>query len=211
MSNVQQDHPHNHGPRPHLDKLINDSISQLAPFSALILTITAVIVFLFRLYIFEKLLMVKYYKEKYTCLNETNRRSFVNHHVAGTIKLVLLFSAGYPFVSIAFGNSTPHTPMVHGSLVTKGDVMIVCSQLFCVMYIFELYYRSNISPISAAHHIGAIVIAQAAVAISLNFNHEVDAIYEFVLCFVWGESSTAFLFPLIHGGLTKDLQVHLTS
>ena len=69
---------------------------------------------------------------------------------------------------------------------TNGDVMIVCSQIFTAMYIFELFYRRTISVISAAHHIGAIVITQSAVAISLNFAHEQDASFEFVLCFVWG-------------------------
>lgn len=68
-----------------------------------------------------------------------------------------------------------------------GDILVVCSQLFVSMYVFELFYRPKISPISSLHHIGAIVIAQSAVAISLDFEHEVDATIEFILCFVWGE------------------------
>lgn len=179
-------HPHHHHNAAHIDALIDESISQLAPFSAMILTIIVVFVFAYRLYFIEKFLMnTRMYKAKYQALGEDQRRSLVNHHVAGTCKVLLLFSAIYPFLSIAFGKANPHTTWVRGGSVTLGDVMIVCSNLFTVMYVFELFYRVNVSPISAAHHIGAIVIAQTAVAISLNFSHEQDAVIEFIMCFVW--------------------------
>jgi len=175
---------HHHGA--HIDDLVNEAISRLAPFSALILTITCVLVFAYRLYFVEKFLMkTKLYKAKYQALAEDQRRSLVNHHVAGTCKIVLLFSAIYPFTAIAFGKANPHTTWIAGGTATLGDTMIVCSQLFTVMYVFELFYRVNVSPISAAHHVGAIVIAQTAVAISLNFDHERDAVIEFMMCFVW--------------------------
>jgi hypothetical protein len=62
------------------------------------------------------------------------------------------------------------------------------------MYIFELLFRAKLSPVAVAHHIGAIVIAQSAVAISLNWQHERDATIEFILCFVWGESGFIIIF-----------------
>ena len=169
-----------------MSELVNELVSSLAPFSAIILTVSAVVVFLFRAYVFE-LFMPRIYGTAYTTLSPTNRRSFVNHHVAGGIKFILLVIAVYPFISVAFGHSTPHTPVVGKSGPTMGDMLIVCSQIFTVMYIFELFYREKISPISAAHHIGAILIAQSAVAMTINFDHEEDAIYEFILCFVWGK------------------------
>lgn len=170
----------------HIDDLVDESISILAPFSAMILTVIVVFVFAYRLYFIEGFLMnTKLYRDKYRALGEDQRRSLVNHHVAGSCKFLLLFGAAYPFLAIAFGKSTPHTPYAHGSKATLGDVMIVCSQLFTVMYIFELFYRVKVSYISAAHHIGAIIIAQTAVAISLNFSHEQDAVIEFMMCFVW--------------------------
>ena len=43
------------------------------------------------------------------------------------------------------------------------------------------------SPISAVHHMGTILVAQAAIAISLNLSKERDATIEFILCTVWGE------------------------
>lgn len=66
------------------------------------------------------------------------------------------------------------------------SVLIVLDQIFIAMYIFELFYRAKLSPVAVAHHIGAVVIAQSAVAISLNWQHEQDATIEFILCFVWG-------------------------
>ena len=54
------------------------------------------------------------------------------------------------------------------------------------MYFFELLFRAKLSPIAVLHHIGAVVIAQSAVAISLNWEHERDATVEFILCFIWG-------------------------
>lgn len=172
-----------------MDFIVNASISRLAAYSGLILTICLVIVFIVRFYIFEAFLMKRLYGEKYTAMtNEAVRRGFVNHHVAGLIKIVLLVSAAYPFMSVAFGRAEMRSSFDgKGGLVTMGDVLVVCSQLFISMYVFELFYRPKISPVSALHHIGAIVIAQSAVAISLDFEHEVDATIEFVLCFVWGE------------------------
>ena len=38
------------------------------------------------------------------------------------------------------------------------------------------------------HHIGAIIVAQAAIAISLDLSREKDASIEFILCTVWGKS-----------------------
>lgn len=189
LDSVRRTHDPNSG-GPHLDRLLNEPISQLAPFSALILTITILILFLVKTYFIEKVLMhTKRYKVHYERLNSVQQCTFINHHVAGGCKLVLLFSAAYPFLNVAFGHSKLQSPIVPGHKPTNGDVMIVCSQLFTAMYIFELYFRRTISVISAAHHIGAILITQSAVAIGLNFHHEKDATFEFVLCFVWGMSS----------------------
>ncbi|KAF8903665.1 hypothetical protein CPB84DRAFT_1773855 [Gymnopilus junonius] len=52
------------------------------------------------------------------------------------------------------------------------------------MFIFELIYRVKISPVSVAHHIGSILVAQAAITISIR--KETESSIEFVLCTVWG-------------------------
>lgn len=38
------------------------------------------------------------------------------------------------------------------------------------------------------HHLGTILVAQSAIAISLNLSREKDATIEFILCLVWGKS-----------------------
>lgn len=184
--------------RPHIDHIVNESVSKLAPYAGLILTICLVMIFLFRIYVFEAFLLERLYGKKYKNMDETVRRGFVNHHVAGAIKLLLLVTAVYPFLAVAFGDSTMHSSFTGHSRVTMGDVLVVCSQLFIGMYVFELFYRTTVSPVSVLHHIGAIVIAQAAVAISLDFYHEVDATIEFILCFVWGK-------PRLSPGLESPL------
>jgi len=144
-------------------------------------------IFFIKTYILEKLLLnTKRYKVHFERLNPSQQCTFINHHVAAGCKIVLLCSAAYPFLNVAFGHSKLQDPVAGDYRPTNGDLMIVCSQLFTAMYIFELYFRRTVSLISAAHHIGAIVITQSAVAIALNFRQEKDATFEFILCFVWG-------------------------
>jgi len=58
--------------------------------------------------------------------------------------------------------------------------------MLIAMYVFELFYRPKVSPVSVGHHIGTIMIGQSAIAISLDLVKERDATYEFILCTVWG-------------------------
>lgn len=70
---------------------------------------------------------------------------------------------------------------------TRSSADLVCHRLIA-MYVFELFYRPKISPVSVGHHIGTIMIGQSAIAISLNLVREKDATIEFILCTVWGTS-----------------------
>ena len=133
--------------------------------------------------------MKRLYKDYYTFLNESARRGFINHHIAGGTKFIILIVAAYPFIDVAFRNGTLNSPYAPGSMVTMGDILVVCAQLLVGMYIFELLYRVKISPISTLHHIGAIIVTQSAIAISLDLAREPDADVEFILCTVWGESN----------------------
>lgn len=175
------------GPHLHLGELTNDSISSVAPFSGLILTVTCCVIALVRLYILEPLIPKVYPRGALRDITITQRRSFTNHHIAAVTKVLLVILCGYPLLAIMCGGATPHTSYANGSLVTLGDVMIVSSQIFTGMYIFELFYRDKVSVISCAHHVGAIVIAQSAIAMSINSKHERAAVYELVLCFIWGK------------------------
>lgn len=170
----------------HLGELINELISSIAPFSGLILTVTCCVIALIRLYILDPFIPKIYSRAALRDISNAQMRSFTNHHVAAGTKILLVILCAYPLLAIICGNATPHTPYAKGSSVTLGDMMIVSSQIFTGMYIFELFFREKVSVISCAHHIGAIVIAQAAIAMSINFGHERDAVYEFILCFIWG-------------------------
>lgn len=163
-------------------------ISVLAPFSALIISITLVIFFLIRFYVLERFLIPRLYGSIYTDMTELNRRGFINHHIAGVTKIVILIIAAYPFISVTFGKGRFQTPFTHGSPVTLGDMLVIVAQMLIGMYIFELIYRSKLSPVAVLHHIGTILIGQSAIAISLRPVREPDAYIEFILCTVWGLS-----------------------
>lgn len=111
--------------RPHVTKLINEEISQLAPFSGLILTLSLVIFFLVRYYIFETFLLRRCYGNKYLQLPDVQRRGFINHHIAATAKIVMLVSAAYPFFSVLFGTASVHHAFAGSRVVTLGDGMFV--------------------------------------------------------------------------------------
>lgn len=171
---------------PSLGKKPLISISVLAPFSALIISIILVIFFLIRFYILEGFLIKWLYGPIYTNMTELNRRGFINHHIAGFTKIIILIVAAYPFIDVTFCNATFHTPYAHGSRVTMGDILVVVAQMLMAMYIFELIYRVKLSPVAVLHHIGTILIGQSAIAISLSLVREPDANIEFILCTVWG-------------------------
>ncbi|KAJ5754042.1 uncharacterized protein N7511_008195 [Penicillium nucicola] len=186
-----------HEPRTHhvaLKEKILGPISILAPFSALIISVALVIFFLIRFYILENFLIRRAYGAIFTEMSELNRRGFVNHHIAGVTKIVILIVAAYPFICVTFGKATFQTAYAPGSVVTMGDILVVVAQMLIAMYIFELLYRVKLSPVAVMHHVGTILIGQSAVAISLKSLREPDADIEFVLCTVWGMAAYASSF-----------------
>lgn len=168
----------------HIREFPISTISRLAPFTALIISVVLIVFFLIKFYVLELFLLRKFYGPTYTNLDEVGRRGFVNHHIAGATKIIILIVGVYPFVDVAFGKSGFHAPFVHGSKVTMGDILVVCAQMLIGMFIFELIYRTRISPVSVVHHLGSILVGQAAIAISIKEDR--DSSIEFVLCTVWG-------------------------
>jgi len=65
-----------------------------------------------------------------------------------------------------------------------GDILVISAQMLVGMFIFELIYRTKMSPISVVHHMASILIVQAAITISITMNK--DSSIEFLLCTVWG-------------------------
>ena len=119
-------------------------LSKLAPYSALTLSIVLVILFLLKQFVIEGFLLKRLYGSRYTQLNEINRKGFVNHHIAGATKLIILIAAAYPFINVAFRDAVLNDPWARGSKVTMGDVLVTCTQTLVGMYVFELIYRVKI-------------------------------------------------------------------
>jgi len=183
MVRLAHDHPQTVAS--HLESVPLELISSLVPYSGVIFSSFLIVFFLLKHYFLEPFLLPKIYGEKYAKLSLANKRTFVNHHLAGSAKIVILVIGAYPFVSVFFLGKFLRSPFVHGSPVTMGDVLVLVGQLLTAMYAFELIYRLKISPISIAHHIGTILIGQTAMVLSLS-PREVDAVLEFLLCLVWG-------------------------
>ena len=74
------------------------SISALAPYSAIILSVVLVVLFLIRFYILQSFLLPKLYGSKYTEMDHAIQRSFLNHHISGATKFLLLIIAIYPLI-----------------------------------------------------------------------------------------------------------------
>ncbi|KAF8142751.1 hypothetical protein K438DRAFT_1634921, partial [Mycena galopus ATCC 62051] len=104
---------------------------------------------------------------------------FVNHHIAGATKLVILIISVYPFGNVAFGDH----PFI-GSTVTMGNMLIISAQMLIGMFLFELIYRTKISPVSMVGSLCDTVVGQAAITISISMN--ADSSIEFLICTMWG-------------------------
>lgn len=132
MANItgkHDDHHFNHGHgRPRVTMLVNEEISQLAPYSGLILTISLIMFFIVRYYLFETFLLKRMYGKIYSSLNDNRRRGFINHHVAATAKIIMLSTAAYPFFAVIAGKHTLHEYIGGRGPVTFGDgtVLICC-------------------------------------------------------------------------------------
>ncbi|KIW09218.1 uncharacterized protein PV09_00145 [Verruconis gallopava] len=173
--------------QPKFARIENQAISILVPYSGLILSCIVCILVILRLYVFEGFLFPRLYGHLYRNFSDETKRTFMNHHIGGMIKIILLIAGAYPWTHVLFvGNEDFDTPMAHHSKVTMGDLLLVLTQLFASMYVFELLIRVKLSPIAMAHHIGAIVIAEVAVALSLEYKKQKDATIEYMLCLVWG-------------------------
>lgn len=162
-------------------------VSKLLPYAGLILTVICIAIFLMRLYVLEPLVK-RFYGDRFFRLDETQRNSFLNHWVAGGCKFVLFVISAYPAMAVVSGKASLESPWAGSKSVKLGDTLIFTVQLFSAMYIFELFFRKKVSYISAAHHIGAIVIAQSSTVLFLDPAHNGDAPLEFILCMLWGKS-----------------------
>jgi hypothetical protein len=174
-----------HREPPHFATLPNEAISFLTPYSGLLLTLWLVVLFSIKRYGLE-LLFPRVYRNTYRAMDDGLRRGFLVHHISAGTKVVLLIVGAKPFSDVVFGKSTLSDSFSHlHARPTMGDILLVLTQLFVALYVFELLIRKAPSPIAVMHHAGAIIIAQSAVVLSLRLERESNATMEFVLCLVW--------------------------
>lgn len=122
MSGQPSSHSHGHGSgKAHITQIINEEVSELAPYSGLILVIILIVYFLLRYYVFEKFLLRRLYGDVYRNLNENQRRGFVNHHIAALAKVIMLATAAYPFFTVISARHSMHHPFLGSPHVTLGD------------------------------------------------------------------------------------------
>ncbi|KAF2664329.1 hypothetical protein BT63DRAFT_444073 [Microthyrium microscopicum] len=171
---------------PHFATIPNGPISSLTPYSGLILAICLVILFGLKI-ILDHYIFPIIYPCALARMDDEARRSFVNYHIAGGVKVVILFIAAKPVVDIVFGQSALSSPMsrLHPK-PTMGDILLVLCHLFSSMYLFELVLRRKPSLITIMHHVGGVMIGQSAIALSVDYEHQPNATVEFVMCLVWG-------------------------
>jgi hypothetical protein len=187
MEDLNSTISHSNRNLPHFAVLPNEAISILTPYSGLILTTCLTLLFFIKHYLLEQIVFRKFYRIVYSRMDDGMKRGFMNHHIAGGCKIVIIFAGAKPFFDVVFGHSQLSSPLSnHRPHPTMGDMLLVCCHLFCSMYLFELFFRKTLSPIAVMHHVGAIMIGQSAIALSLNLDHEKNATIEFVLCTVWG-------------------------
>ena len=123
-----------------------------------------------------------------SALKERERKSFVFHHVAGPIKSIVFFSGIYPAWQVVLSDANFNTPVVLGSTVCMGDMLMVAVQLFCSLYLAELLFRvESIGMLSVAHHIATILTANVAYGLSGYTQRYPEACVEIYLCIVWGK------------------------
>jgi hypothetical protein len=131
----------------------------------------------------------------YTILRPARVRIGVNfHYLAFTIKIVVFVCIVYPFTQVVFEGANFDDSVIPGGKVSHGDVLLLMGNLFCALFIFELFYRSEfISWMSATHHIGTVIVGQLGIALSAYHTRHHESSIELYMCTVWGTLHSGFL------------------
>jgi hypothetical protein len=106
--------------------------------------------------------------------------------LAFTIKTMVFVCVVYPFTQIIFEGANFDDSVVPGGKVSHGDILLLSGNLFCALFIFELFYRSQyISLMNAAHHIGTVIVGQLGIALSAYHTRHHESSIEVYMCLVW--------------------------
>lgn len=181
-----------HGPsRIKIASIENQRISHLLPYGALIL-VGAIICIVLTANVLERWLLRRAYGRLYKDLEcekeDRRRRSFVYHHIALGVMVPIFCIGVYPASKFLFGSEElSDFALPKSRRVTIGDILFMLFHVYSAYYVFEISYRTKLaSYITIAHHIGLLVIAQLALGLSGNLEHNREATIEFYMCLVWG-------------------------
>ncbi|ORY59668.1 uncharacterized protein BCR38DRAFT_351360 [Pseudomassariella vexata] len=185
---------HNLFQRSKISDLENTYLSQILAWSSPLICLF-MIIYNVIVYNWEKWLLRLLYPIVYdhvssfakTTGTDRKRKSFTYHHLACTVKVVLICSVCYSVLMVLIGPHDFTTSIVSGSVATHGDFLLTSVHMYCGYYAWELSYRSSqASPSNMLHHFGLIVIGQIAAARCANPEAHQDTLLEFYMCLVWG-------------------------
>ncbi|KAK4112866.1 hypothetical protein N656DRAFT_789476 [Canariomyces notabilis] len=183
---------------PKIAYLENEALSELLPWSALVLC-SCILTTVLLSNVLERWLLPRLYlvlwKSLSTGQNERRRRSFTYVHVGVTIMSTLVVIGAYPVFDFLVGHARLSSILFKN--LTYGDHMFALSQIYSAYYLFELCFRTRFaSAISIAHHIGLLVVIRTAVALFGDLRKHPEAILEFYMCMVWGVFDVVVELPL---------------
>ncbi|CAI6331690.1 unnamed protein product [Periconia digitata] len=180
-------------------------VSNGLPYTGIMLATCLIIFGLIKQFALEEYLMRKQelYKHTWKRLSHRDQRTLVNHHLSLGVKSLILIIV--PFMIIVSGRQFAYSPIPR-SPISVGDMMFVVSNIYTAMYVFELCYRTGISPIAWLHHTGTAIMAQYALLLSRDKRHS-DGSIELILCLLWAIPHATFimyrLYPTSHATLYR--------
>lgn len=132
------------------------------------------------------------------------KRTFTNHHVLISAKIIMIGLALYPYLLIVNGLAEFDDPFVRAtaytpaSTTTNGDVVIVATAIFLAMYLHELLFLSSlVSWVSGMHHLGACTVASVMVTRNVRWEVESSTAAYTVLIMTYGMVLVLLTFTIL--------------
>lgn len=180
----------------------NGPLSALIPLSAVVLALMLAMLAMLRLYVLDPLLLPRVYRAVRAApanstrgMSEGSRQALLNHHVALALKAIVIVVGCVPFFAVLAAGKELGAP-AYGSWSggpSAGDVLVVCTQLVCVAYLFEVLCKTRVRLVRLLHHFAAVALAQLVLAANYAWEENPSANAQFMMVLVWGESARLFL------------------
>ncbi|TFK46147.1 hypothetical protein OE88DRAFT_1037034 [Heliocybe sulcata] len=175
-------------------------ISVLLDYSLPVVALELCLVFLITRLFLEPYFMPRVFGKTYLDMDVGARRSLTNHAVSFGLKVTCCVGA-YSILETFFIQTPLDDPIrsKHASHeVTNGDILAYCYLTVPTIYLFEIIYRTNISIVSAVHHMAAIIINILGIVIIVGHTDQDGylPLIEFKLILIYGTFEMMFeMFP----------------